>query len=214
MKAGLSLATIMRSFQVSARRKAMSADPEGITGFSAGLFAERTSEELKVIDPTAERPVGIPHKSSADEVDPAVMAARATAAERQEALMEIHDLILTMRRNWPSWHSAAADLPTAMVAPDHSIAICREEILGPFATIQVFDDEDEVIARANDSKFGLVGYAWSGNLKRAMRTAGALRTATVMVNMPIVRDLRTGFGGYKQSGLGREAQGLAGDVAR
>ena len=68
----------------------------------------------------------------------------------------------------------------------------------------MFDDEDEVIAKANDSKFGLVGYVWSEDLKRAMRTASALRTGTVMVNTPIVRDLRTGFGGYKQSGLGRE----------
>ena len=94
--------------------------------------------------------------------------------------------------------------PTAMLAPDNSVAICQEEIFGPFATIQVFDDEDEVVARANDSRFGLVGYVWSEDLKRAMRTASSLRTGTVMVNTPIVRDLRTGFGGYKQSGLGRE----------
>jgi acyl-CoA reductase-like NAD-dependent aldehyde dehydrogenase len=94
--------------------------------------------------------------------------------------------------------------PTAMLAPDNSVAICQDEIFGPFATLQVFDDEDEVVARANDSKFGLVGYVWSEDLKRSMRTAAALRTGTVMVNTPIVRDLRTGFGGYKQSGLGRE----------
>ena len=94
--------------------------------------------------------------------------------------------------------------PTAMLAPDNSIAICQEEIFGPFATLQVFDDEDEVVAKANDSRFGLVGYVWSEDLKRAMRTASALRTGTVMVNTPIVRDLRTGFGGFKQSGLGRE----------
>jgi acyl-CoA reductase-like NAD-dependent aldehyde dehydrogenase len=94
--------------------------------------------------------------------------------------------------------------PTAMLAPDNSIAICQEEIFGPFAALQVFDDEDEVIDKANDSEFGLVGYVWTGDLERSMRTSSALRTGTVLVNTPIVRDLRTGFGGYKQSGLGRE----------
>jgi 5-carboxymethyl-2-hydroxymuconic-semialdehyde dehydrogenase/aminomuconate-semialdehyde/2-hydroxymuconate-6-semialdehyde dehydrogenase len=94
--------------------------------------------------------------------------------------------------------------PTAMLAPGNHLAICQEEIFGPFATLQIFDDEDEMISRANDSDFGLVGYVWSKNLERALRAAAALRTGTVMVNSPIVRDLRTGFGGYKQSGLGRE----------
>lgn len=94
--------------------------------------------------------------------------------------------------------------PTAMLAPTNELAICQEEIFGPFAALQIFDEEDEVVARANDSDFGLVGYLWTEDLNRSMRVASALRTGTVLVNTPIVRDLRTGFGGYKQSGLGRE----------
>ncbi|MCY0151137.1 aldehyde dehydrogenase [Hoeflea alexandrii] len=94
--------------------------------------------------------------------------------------------------------------PTAMLAPTNELAICQEEIFGPFAALQIFDEEDEVVARANDSEFGLVGYVWTEDLNRSMRVASALRTGTVLVNTPIVRDLRTGFGGYKQSGLGRE----------
>lgn len=94
--------------------------------------------------------------------------------------------------------------PTVMLAPSNDLAICQEEIFGPFATLQIFDDEDEVIAKANDSDFGLVGYIWTEGLTRAMRVAAALRTGTVLINTPIVRDLRTGFGGYKMSGLGRE----------
>ena len=94
--------------------------------------------------------------------------------------------------------------PTVMRAPSNALAICQEEIFAPFATFQVFDDEDEVIARANDSRFGLVGYVWTQDLERAMRVSGRLRTGTVLVNTPILRDLRTGFGGVRQSGLGRE----------
>lgn len=94
--------------------------------------------------------------------------------------------------------------PTVMLAPSNDLAICQEEIFGPFATIQIFDEEEDVIARANASDFGLVGYVWSEGLTRALRVAKALRTGTVLVNTPIVRDLRTGFGGYKLSGLGRE----------
>ena len=157
-------------------------------------FAART-RALKVGDPLV----------AGTEIGPMInhaqrerMARYADSGSREGA-----ELIAGGRRH-PGFNTGYFVEPTAMVAPDNSIAICQEEIFGPFATIQLFDDEDEVIARANDSRFGLVGYVWSEDLKRAMRTAGSLRTGTVMVNTPIVRDLRTGFGGFKQSGLVRE----------
>lgn len=94
--------------------------------------------------------------------------------------------------------------PTAMLAPSNDLAICQDEIFAPFATIQPFSTEDDVISRANDSKFGLVGYLWTQDLERALRCSSRLSTGTVLVNTPIMRDLRTGFGGVRQSGLGRE----------
>ena len=94
--------------------------------------------------------------------------------------------------------------PTVMQSNSNALAICQEEIFAPFATIQTFSDEDEVIARANDSAFGLVGYVWTADLERALRLSRRLATGTVLVNTPIMRDLRTGFGGVRQSGLGRE----------
>lgn len=94
--------------------------------------------------------------------------------------------------------------PTAMLADNNAMAICQEEIFAPFATLQTFADEEEVTARANDSLFGLVGYVWTAELERALRMSRRLATGTVLVNTPIMRDLRTGFGGVRQSGLGRE----------
>lgn len=94
--------------------------------------------------------------------------------------------------------------PTAMLAKNNASAICQEEIFAPFATIQTFGSEEDVTDRANDSLFGLVGYVWTADLERALRMSRQLATGTVLVNTPIMRDLRTGFGGVRQSGLGRE----------
>ena len=94
--------------------------------------------------------------------------------------------------------------PVAMLSRDNGARLCQEEIFGPFATFQVFDTEEEVVRLANESRFGLAGYVWTEGLARAHRVAQALRTGTIWVNTPMVRDLRSAFGGYKESGVGRE----------
>ena len=94
--------------------------------------------------------------------------------------------------------------PTAMLVTENTSRLCQEEIFGPFATLQVFDTGDEVVQLANDSRFGLAGYVWTENLGRAHRVAAAMRTGTVWVNTSMARDLRAAFGGYRESGLGRE----------
>jgi len=94
--------------------------------------------------------------------------------------------------------------PTAVMATSNDARVCREEIFGPFATFLTFDTLDEAIQIANDSKFGLVNYVWSEDLHTVMRCSRDIRAGTVWVNTPMMRDLRAPFGGYKESGIGRD----------
>lgn len=94
--------------------------------------------------------------------------------------------------------------PTAVLAPDNSLRVCQEEIFGPFVAIQRFKTPEEALAIANDSPFGLVSYVWSEHLPTVMQVSRGLRAGTVWVNTPLTRDLRAPFGGYKQSGIGRD----------
>jgi len=94
--------------------------------------------------------------------------------------------------------------PTAVLAPGNHSRVCQEEIFGPFATFLTYDTLDEAIAIANDSPFGLVAYVWANELDVVMRASRDLRAGTVWVNTTMVRELRAPFGGYKQSGIGRD----------
>ncbi len=80
----------------------------------------------------------------------------------------------------------------------------QEEIFGPVVTIMPFDTEDEVIGWANSVRYGLSASLWTENLSRAHRVAAAIESGFVWVNTWMLRDLRTLFGGYKDSGVGRE----------
>jgi len=95
--------------------------------------------------------------------------------------------------------------PTAVLAKNNDARVCREEIFGPFATFVTYDDIDEAIAIANASEFGLVGYVWSEHLPTAMKVSQAIRAGTIWVNTPLTRELRAPFGGYKNSGIGRDS---------
>lgn len=80
----------------------------------------------------------------------------------------------------------------------------QEEIFGPVVTIQPFETEDEVLAYANSVEYGLSATVWTENLSRAHRVAERLESGIVWVNTWLLRDLRTPFGGMKNSGVGRE----------
>jgi len=94
--------------------------------------------------------------------------------------------------------------PTAVLVDSNQSRLCREEIFGPFATFMLYDTLDEAIAIANDSAYGLVGYVWAEDLEAVMRATRAIRAGTLWVNTTMVRELRAPFGGFKQSGVGRD----------
>jgi 5-carboxymethyl-2-hydroxymuconic-semialdehyde dehydrogenase len=82
--------------------------------------------------------------------------------------------------------------------------IFQEEIFGPVVCVTPFDSEQEAVALANDTRYGLAAYIWTSDLRRAHRVAAAVEAGMTWVNSHNVRDLRTPFGGVKASGLGRE----------
>lgn len=95
--------------------------------------------------------------------------------------------------------------PTAVLVPDNSRRICQEEVFGPFGSFLLFDTAEDAIRIANDTKFGLVGYLWSNDVRKVMNVSQRLRTGTVWVNTPMVREVRAPFGGFKESGVGRDS---------
>ena len=100
--------------------------------------------------------------------------------------------------------------PTVLThVADHS-RVLAEEIFGPVAPIVSFETEDEAVAKANDSEYGLMGYVFTSNLDRALRVAEALDTGMVGLNQGVPSNPAAPFGGVKQSGFGREggAEGI------
>lgn len=94
--------------------------------------------------------------------------------------------------------------PTIIIGLDSSCRTVKEEIFGPVVTVIPFDTEEEVLAQANDTHYGLSASVWTNDLRRAHRVAGQIEAGIVWVNTWFLRDLRTPFGGMKQSGIGRE----------
>jgi len=94
--------------------------------------------------------------------------------------------------------------PTVFINVNNKMRIAQEEIFGPVLVVIKFSDDDDAVRIANDSIFGLGGAVWSGDDERAMKIAKRLRTGTVWINEYHLLSDRAPFGGYKQSGIGRE----------
>jgi succinate-semialdehyde dehydrogenase/glutarate-semialdehyde dehydrogenase len=94
--------------------------------------------------------------------------------------------------------------PTVLVDVPDGARVLTEEIFGPVAPIVTFETEDEAVARANDSDMGLVAYAYTRDVARALRLAERLETGMLGINQGMVSTPAAPFGGVKQSGLGRE----------
>lgn len=94
--------------------------------------------------------------------------------------------------------------PTIWTGLSQNARVAREEIFGPCCHIAPFDDEAEAIRLANDTDYGLASSVWTRDLSRAHRVARAMQVGVSWVNSWFLRDLRTAFGGAKQSGFGRE----------
>lgn len=101
--------------------------------------------------------------------------------------------------------------PTVFQVESNQLSLCQEEVFGPVVSIQVFDDDDAALALANDSQFGLVGYCWTNSLTRAQAFQQRVDAGTLWINTPLARDLRAPFGGFKESGIGRDGPRQAAD---
>jgi len=99
--------------------------------------------------------------------------------------------------------------PATVLTVNKDNPILKEEIFGPVAPIVITNSDEEAITLANATEFGLIAYVYSGDLKRAIRTAEALESGMVAINKGVISDPAAPFGGVKQSGLGREG-GFAG----
>jgi len=100
--------------------------------------------------------------------------------------------------------------PTLFDQVNDDMAIAQDEIFGPVLSVLTFDNVDELVDRANRSKYGLAAAVWTKDIQKAHRMAHRLRAGTVWVNCYDVFDAAAPFGGFKMSGMGRElgAEGL------
>ena len=132
-----------------------------------------------------------------------VMGPLVTAAHRDKVAGFVDGVDVAYRGQVPA--GPGFWFPCTVVAPaDPASALFREEIFGPVVAVVPFDDEAEAVAIANDSPYGLSGSIWSGDGGRALRVARALDAGTLSINSNSSVRVSTPFGGFKQSGLGRE----------
>ncbi|MBX3563574.1 MAG: 2-hydroxymuconic semialdehyde dehydrogenase [Sphingomonas sp.] len=193
---GLARAVFLNTGQVCLAPERIYVQRGVFDAFVAGMKAK--AEALKP---------GLPHDSGVD-LGPLISAGHRAKVLGYYALAVEEGATVVTGGGVPKLDGPAADgffvQPTLWTGLPHDARICREEIFGPAAAIIPFDSEEEAIALANDSEYGLAASIWTTNLSRAHRVGQAMEVGISWVNCWFLRDLRTPFGGAKMSGIGRE----------
>ena len=158
----------------------------------------RYASALKVGDPT--RPDTV--------VGPVISGAHRDRVESYVELAGKEGARLVTGGERPACERGFYVAPTLFADCTHTMRVVREEIFGPVVVVVPFDDEEEGIALANDSDYGLLDYVWSGDVARAFRVAGRLRAGGVGINT-VGRNMEAPFGGFKRSGVGRDVGSYA-----
>ena len=173
------------------------------------LFVQRTVLQ-QVIDKLTARARGI--RVDLPDADGAQMGPVAGFAHRKR----IESLVDAARREGGTivtggarpegkrFDAGAFYLPTIITGLSNDATTVREEIFGPVLCVLPFDDEEDLIAQANDTVFGLASGVWTANYQRAWRVAQALQAGLVWINTYKQLSIATPFGGFKESGIGRE----------
>ncbi|MEU9609037.1 aldehyde dehydrogenase family protein [Streptomyces sp. NPDC048057] len=141
-------------------------------------------------------------------VGPVISAAHRDRVESYVALGRAEGARLVVGGERPDLGKGFYVAPTLFAECTSAMRVVREEVFGPVVVVLPFDTEEEGIALANDSEYGLIDYVWSGDVARAFRVAGELRAGGVGVNT-VGRHMEAPFGGFKQSGVGRDVGSYA-----
>lgn len=141
-------------------------------------------------------------------VGPVISAAHRERVESYVELGRKEGAVVMTGGERPSCERGFYVSPALLADCTNDMRVAREEIFGPVVVVIPFDEEDEGVALANDSDYGLIDYVWSGDVARAFRVARRLRAGGVGVNT-VGRNMEAPFGGFKQSGVGRDCGSYA-----
>lgn len=165
----------------------------------------------KLAERTARLRIGLPAVSGSEMGPLASFPHRERVEEFVASARAEGGKILTggMRPADPALQDGAFYQPTIVTGLTNQARVCREEIFGPVLCVLPFEDESDLVAQANDTAYGLACGIWTADYKRAWRVARAIDAGTVWINTYKQLSISTPFGGFKDSGLGRE-KGTAG----